>query len=104
MTDFADRYSQLNVDPRMVDEISRDARMSSEQGSSFMSQWGGPDIYKLVASMSEDQRLTYIGYLKGFANSAEIADATGLDIDLVNKNIRALGRQGLIRDYKEVIF
>lgn len=103
MTEFYDKYSQINCDPRIIAEIERDSRMSNEQGPGFMREWGGPDVYQRVAAMPEDMRLTLMGYLKGFANTGEIADATGLDPEIVNRNIRALGRQGLIEDYKEVI-
>lgn len=89
---------RLPVDPRIVEEIQRSPSMSGEQGTGFMQQWGGPQQYRLMASLPPTTRLVYESILSGTSDPSLIEIETGLDIKDINAAISSLKDKGLVHE------
>lgn len=97
-----EQYKSMPVDPRIVERISKDSKMSAEQGN-FLSRWGGPEMYKTLASMTESQRMTFAAVANGYTSAQEISEVTGFTPWEVNRALTSLGNRGLITDYKNIM-
>ena len=91
-----DEFERIPVDPRIVQDIQTHRKMRDEQGSTFMTKWGGPSEYSKLASMPAPDRLVLMAVKEGYATPATIADVTGLPVDTVNSRVSILKGQGLI--------
>jgi len=87
---------RLPVDPRVIDKIQRSPSMSYEQGSDFMSGFGGPQQYKQFAKLPTGQRLTYAAVLEGHTEPIDISVVTGLTPEEVDAALTKLERRGLV--------
>jgi len=86
---------RLPLDPRMVQKIQRSPEMMAEQGD-FLSDWGGPAMYQLLAELPTNQRMTYLAVYQGLTTSEEISIATDLPVGQVESALTSLGKRGLI--------
>lgn len=87
---------RLPMDSKVVDKIRRSPQMSAEQGSSFMSDWGGSSNYIAFAKKPVEQRVTYFAVQQGYSTVKDISDATGLSTGEVNSALTQLSRDGLV--------
>lgn len=87
---------RIPIDPRLVEKIRRSPAARAEQGEGWLSAWGGPDTYRIMASLIEPHRLTYAAILEGHATPEEISAVTGLDTKEVNAAINSLAKKGLV--------
>jgi hypothetical protein len=81
------------IDSRLANKISRSPTMMSEQGSGFMSAYGGVGNYVQFAKMPQNERLVYAARLEGYSNPDEIALVTGLNLTEVNKTLNIIEPQ-----------
>jgi len=93
-------YSQLRgnpyIDPTLVDKIMRDPGMLSEQGSYWLSGWGGPQLYLTLARLPTKERLVYAAVLEGYSDATSIAEATGLSGKETSSGLGKLQAKGLV--------
>ncbi len=87
---------RLPVDTRIISDIQRSPQMRAEQGPSWLSEWGGPQGYKMQADMSESVRVTYNAVLEGYGTEPDIRDATGLSSGEVSSSLTTLQWRGLV--------
>ena len=93
---------RMTMDSRMVREIERSSGMSAEQGSGWLSEWGGPVAYRYWAKQPVADRMTYFAIQEGYTAPEDIAAVTDLGVKDVNKSIRKLEKQGVITGVAEV--
>jgi hypothetical protein len=87
---------RIAVDPKIVDRISRSARMTAEQGGQVMAKYGGPGKYKTFARLPREERLTYAAISEGYTDPAEIEVVTGMTAADVSRGLAGLRTQRLI--------
>lgn len=90
------RMRRVPVDPRVVEEISRDPRMAAEQGPGFMGSWGGSAQYQALARLPVRERLAYSAVLDGHTTASEVAAVTGLSLSEVEAALSKLQKQRLV--------
>jgi len=98
-------YGQMRriaVDPKVVDLIQRSPSMSYEQGSDFMSGWGGPQQYKQLARLPVEQRLCLAAVREGVTTEDQLGIVTGLSPEQVSRGILGLQNKGLVTIEKAV--
>ena len=86
---------RLPLDPRIVERIMRSPELVGEQVN-FMDAWGGPHMYRQLARMPTDQRMTYMAIREGITTPEAIAVATELRPEQVERALDVLERKGLI--------
>lgn len=94
---------RVPVDPRVVRKIQRSPQMMREQGAGFMSGWGGPNMYRQLASYPVKARLTYAAILDGTTDKSQIEVVTGLTTREVDDGLDWLQKKGLVQVEAEVI-
>lgn len=94
---------RIPVDPRVVDKIQRSPRMRYEQGSGFMSSWGGPSQYQQYSRLPVEQRICLAAVREGVTSEDQIAVVTGLSPTQVSKGISGLQKKGLVTIEQEAI-
>jgi len=87
---------RIPVDPRVVQEIQRNATMMQEQGGNFMSDWGGAQRYEQMAEAPREARMVYYSVIDGANTSEEIEVVTGLSSKEVTSGLGWLGKKGLV--------
>jgi DNA-directed RNA polymerase specialized sigma24 family protein len=85
----------LPIDPRMIEIIQRSPKMLSEQGD-LMAEWGGPEMYKVLARLPVNQRMTYFAVKAGIKTPEEISAVLDIPLDEVNSSLDSLVSQGLV--------
>jgi len=93
---------RVAVDPRIVVEIGRSPKMTAEQGVGFMSGWGGPSQYQVLARLPMEERLVYASVLEGASSSFEMEEMTGLTGREVEEGLAGLQKRGLV-DIGEIV-
>ena len=96
MTSPKDFGRSMNMDSRMVDEISRSSEMSAEQGASWLQEYGGSAGYTYWSKRPLNERLTFFAVQEGYSNSQDIADATDLKVGDVNRALTVLQDKGFV--------
>jgi hypothetical protein len=91
-----DLGQNMKMDPKMVQEIVSSPAMSSEQGSGFLSQYGGPNQYIEMARVPEEARITFYAVQAGASSPDEIEVMTGLSKNKINSGIGFLEKRGLV--------
>lgn len=92
----------LPVDPRFIEKIQGSPEMRADQGSSFMSDYGGPSTYITMSGLAPTERLVYSAVLQGESVPEEIASITALDIKRVNSDLANLTKMGLVKSQEVV--
>jgi len=92
-TDYGKR---LPCDPRIVEKIQRSPQMMAEQGSTFLTNWGGPGAYQMAANLPVKQRVTYYAVSEGLTTPEEISIAVDLSVEEVNSALSQLSKKGLV--------
>ena len=92
-----EKYRRLPFDTRMVQEIQGSPSMRAEQGSQFLSSWGGSRGYQTMATMPPEQRMVYRAVEDGITESHEIAQVTGLSNSEVQSALVVLSKRGLVK-------
>lgn len=90
-----DRMRRLPFDPKMAREIARSPAMSAEQGSGFLSGWGGTSGYQQLGKLPMYERLVYASLLEGATTPGEIEIRTGLTPTEVDRGLGGLQKKGL---------
>ncbi len=96
--DYLTLRGNPNMDPAIVESILRDRSMLSEQGSGWLSGWGGPSYYLTLSKLPVRERLVYAAVLEGYGDNASISDATGLSLSDVGYGLSALQSKGLVAE------
>lgn len=91
-----ERVRKLPVDARIVDEINRTPIFLREQGSPFMSHYGGASTYIAVSKLTGDERVAFYAVQDGFDNAADIAGATGMSESDASKALSSLQTKGYV--------
>jgi hypothetical protein len=92
---------RVPFDPKMLRHMS--AKAWAEQGPTPLAAWGGSSGYSKLARLPVADRLTYAAVLDGCASTADIADATGLDLKAVESAIADLEKQGYVTASEDVM-
>ena len=87
---------RLPVDTRIIQRIMRSPQMMAEQGSGFMSAWGGPALYTRLARRPAAERMVYYAISEGHTTPDAISVVTGLDVKTVSGAVSSLEGQGLV--------
>ena len=87
---------RLPMDTKIIRDIQRSPSMSAEQGSSWLSEWGGPGGYSFWAKQPLSDRVVYFAVTEGYSTQKDIRDATGLSSGEVSTSLTKLERKGLI--------
>lgn len=91
-----EQFERPSMDRRMISEILRSKNMSAEQGSNWLSEWGGPGGYEAWSRQPKTERLVYFAYKLGYSNVEDIAAATDLSRAVVNYELSKLETAGLV--------
>jgi len=95
------QYRRLPFDPRMVQEIQGSPSMRTEQGSNFLSQWGGIQGYTRASGMPVGARVTYYALKDGIPVD-DVSDATGLSRQEASEGLSWLKSRGYVGDDNSV--
>jgi len=87
---------RLPFDTRMLQKMQKSPQMMAEQGSGFLSDWGGPSGYIAAVKMGPNTREVYYAVVDGYTDPSQIEVATGLSSSEVSKGMRDLERKGLV--------
>lgn len=96
MTSRNDYGKRLPVDLRIVRRVYEDPKMSAEQGSEFMSQWGGAPDYVYWARQPVNMRMTYFAIKDGWTDVRDIAAVTELSTRDVSTALTKLENSGVV--------
>ena len=88
---------ELPVDPKMIEEIQSSPAMLAEQGSGFMQDWGGPQMYREMAYAPENARIIYYVVLEGNTDPSQLEVITGLSKEEVERGLGWLQRKGHVK-------
>ena len=98
MTGPKDFGRSMNMDSRMVDEISRSQKLSSEQGPGWLSDYGGAQGYVYWSRQPLNERATYFAVQEGYTTPQDIADVTDLKVGDVSRALTVLGKKGFVTE------
>ena len=87
---------KMNMDSRMVDEISRNQTQLSEQGTGWLSDYGGALGYGYWAKRPLNERMTFFAVQEGYTTPTDIAAATDLKLKDVNRALTVLTEKGFV--------
>ncbi len=96
MPDNYGQYRKMPFDPKMATEIQGSPVMRSEQGPTFLSNWGGTRGYQQMSKMSMPERVVYRAVQDGITDEASLSTMTGLSSSEVSGAISSLNRKGFI--------
>ena len=91
--DFGKR---IPFDPKIAEDISRSPAMLAEQGPSFLSSWGGTEVYQEMSKGPMEARVVYYAVMEGNIDPSQIEVATGLDTREVSKGLSWLEQKGYV--------
>lgn len=83
---------------KMVEEISRSPSMRSEQGSGWLSDWGGPSQYVAMGKAPMEARLVYYALQEGATDEASIGIHSGLSVGDVSRGLSYLRGKGWVKE------
>jgi CRP-like cAMP-binding protein len=87
---------RIPVDPRVIERIQKSSEMQYEQGSDFMSGWGGPARYRALTKLPMEQRICYAAILEGVTTEDQIGIVTGLSPEETSRGLAGLQAKGLV--------
>lgn len=103
MPDNYSQYKKLPFDPRMAQEIQGSPAMRSEQGPTFLSNWGGTQGYQQMSRMSAPERVVYRAVQDGIVDENNLSTMTGLSPTEVSQAVSSLNRKGFINVKQDAI-
>ena len=103
MPDNYSQYKRMPFDPRMAQEIQGSPAMRNEQGSTFLSNWGGTQGYQQMSRMSAPERVVYRAVQDGITDENSLSTMTGLSPTEVSQAVSSLNRKGFINVEQDAI-
>ena len=103
MADNYGQYRKMPFDPKMAQEIQGSPAMRTEQGPTFLSNWGGSQGYQQMSKMSMPERVVYRAVQDGITDEANLSSMTGLSNSEVSVAISSLNRKGFINVEQDTI-
>ena len=70
--------------------------MQAEQGSEFMSNWGGSEGYRMMAQLAPDERMVYAAVLDDYKTPEEISSVVDMPVSRVEGVLGRLGKKRLV--------